>query len=300
MLNTTLTDASVTLTYYRTDADPTSALVTVPARARATVAVHEAISGVGPGQTVGIMVDSTQPIVVERSRYAPSVAGLSNVDTVDMTIGVTAPATTWHFAEGRTDAGRATTLDILNPSNEAALAQVTVYPTGGAATTIPVPVNGNRRTSVTLNGPLLDQTFSFKVESFTIEPPFTTGPSIVVERTLSFRYSPAIAGGSSQPGATTTNTIWYLSGGDTRDGVDVELIAANFGTSTASVSVTYYREGISSLISNFTVPPSGRTVVRLADAIGRNGGAGHKVGMQIQATGQSIILERATYFAAPP
>ena len=87
--------------------------------------------------------------------------------------------------------------------------------------------------------------------------------------------------------------------------MDVELVAANFSTAPASVAVSYYREDTTNpLTSAFTIQPGERKAVPIYEpspiGIGRNGGVGHRVGMQLQATGALIVVERATYFASPP
>ncbi len=59
--------ATATLTFYREEGAPIVVTRTVPAGSRQTVAA--ASIGLGSGETFGVVVDSTQPIAVERSIY---------------------------------------------------------------------------------------------------------------------------------------------------------------------------------------------------------------------------------------
>ncbi|MCC6626982.1 MAG: hypothetical protein IT340_06215 [Chloroflexi bacterium] len=302
ILNERPTDAELTVTYFLANAEPVAKQVSAPARARTTVAVHEASQGVGVAGAVAARVVSDVPIVVERTLVVADVGdSLTGVDAVDTTVGVTTPAASWTFAEGRTDTGFDAYLDLLNPGHDGASVQVTYWPTGGSVVVAPaVTVPAQRRLTIPLHDPTQgigrDKTFAWKVETL-------NGVPIVAERTQSFRYSDEVAGGSSQPGVTAPAAVWYLAAGDTRTGVDMELVIFNIGTESVTVALTYYRPAIQPDISATTVGPGQRKVVKVYDAIGRNGGAGHQVGVKAETTGGTspqVVIERALYFTAPP
>lgn len=302
ILNERPTNAELTVTYFLANAEPVVKQVSAPARSRTTIVVHESSQGVGVAGVVAARVVSDVPIVVERTLVVADAGGsLTGVDAVDTTVGVTTPAASWTFAEGRTDAGFDAYLDLLNPGHDGASVQVTYWPTGGSVVVAPaVTVPAQRRLTIPLHDPTQgigrDKTFAWKVETL-------NGVPIVAERTQYFRYSDEVAGGSSQPGVTAPTAVWYLAAGDTRTGVDMELVIFNVGTESVTVALTYYRPAIQPDISATTVGPGQRKVVKVYDAIGRNGGAGHQVGVKAETTGGTspqVVIERALYFTAPP
>jgi YVTN family beta-propeller protein len=83
------TDANVTLTFLRTDGTTIAKTVTVPAARRVTVGVTGSPESAAPeltAESFGTRIDSTQPIVVERSLY-------SNANGVVWAAGTNATAT---------------------------------------------------------------------------------------------------------------------------------------------------------------------------------------------------------------
>jgi hypothetical protein len=91
-------DATATLTYFPAGGSPITATKTVPAHARITLNL-ELESPALSNAAVSTRVESTQPILVERSQYWPDPA--PNWYEAHNSFGVTQLATKWGLAEGR-------------------------------------------------------------------------------------------------------------------------------------------------------------------------------------------------------
>jgi hypothetical protein len=197
ILNPATADAAVRLTFYVTgQSAPLVKTMVVPANSRATVAVFDAPTGLGRGQTHGTTVTSTNGvgIVVERPiyfRYSPVIDGGHTL------MGAVTPANTWLFAEGYTGPGFDEYLILLNPNSTPAPVTLTYY-AGGATLVRTLTVGANSRATVAVHDPAhagRNQAVSARVE--------TTHPGgIVAERGLYFTYAGTVDGGHAALGWT--------------------------------------------------------------------------------------------------
>jgi hypothetical protein len=104
---------------------------------------------VGPSRDVSIKITSSQPIVAERPIYF-NYKGIWNGG--HNTIGATAAATTWDFAEGYTGEGFEEWLTLQNPNGEPAYVNVTYMFRGGGTQVQELVVGANSRETVDVNG----------------------------------------------------------------------------------------------------------------------------------------------------
>jgi thermitase len=161
--------------------------VTLPARSRTTVNVHEPQSAGNPGGlgrlTVGhgTSVVTTVDAVVERPMYFTYNGAITGGHDA---LGANAPGLVWYFAEGYTGAGFDEYLTIMNPNASDATVTMTYYLSDGTTQQKVVTALANSRYTVkvheTTDGVGRDKEVSAKVES--------TVP-IVVERPIYFRYT---------------------------------------------------------------------------------------------------------------
>ena len=127
-------DATTTLTYLPLGGTPITATKTVAAHARLTVNL-EGESPALANTAVSTRVDSTQPILVERSQYWPDPA--PSWYEAHNSFGVTQLATKWGLAEGRIGNVDGTTnaqtyILIANPGRTAANVSITFLRDDGA------------------------------------------------------------------------------------------------------------------------------------------------------------------------
>ncbi|MFH1150194.1 MAG: hypothetical protein V1748_06955 [Actinomycetota bacterium] len=122
--NPETTNANVTLDFMKGDGGSVSYTLDVPANSRKTVNARTDVS-LSPGSEVArdfsCEVSSTSGIIVERSMSA------NDWQAFDGTLGTTAPATTWHFAEGCTNYGFETFLLVQNPGDAEAAGIATFF-----------------------------------------------------------------------------------------------------------------------------------------------------------------------------
>ncbi|MDD5667376.1 MAG: DUF5719 family protein [Actinomycetota bacterium] len=199
--NPTGADAEVTIDYLCGDGANERRNVTVKARSRYTVAVHDATNGIGihdgPHGDVSIKVTSTQPIVAERPMYFDyngAWAGGSNV------MGATSAQVGWYFAEGCTRPGFHTWLCLQNPTG--ADAEVTIdYLCGdGARVSRKVSVRKSSRYTVAVH----DATNGIGIHDGPhgdVSIKVTSTQPIVAERPMYFSYNGSINGGHNVLGS---------------------------------------------------------------------------------------------------
>jgi hypothetical protein len=182
--NPNAANAEVTITYYLASASPVSKSISVPARSRYTVAVHETAEGVGRGQAVSAKVETTNAggIVVERPMYFNYGPGWDGGHVV---MGAAAPRTRWYFAEGYTGDGFDEFLTIMNPSTTDATIRITYYRTGAAPLQKTLTAPANRRTTVTVHDTAQGVGRGWPVSAL-VES--TNGVGVLVERPMYFNY----------------------------------------------------------------------------------------------------------------
>ena len=157
---------AVNITLFSVAGEQRSLQITMPASSRRTIFLN----GVFPNASFGIRVESTEPIVAERSQFfGPEPRGAS------ASIGASALATRWNLAEGSSQPPFTTVIAILNPNNQAMSVRIDFRLENGQVITRDFIVGATSKLSVNVNQLIPNNAFSSTVS--------TSLPS-VVERTI--------------------------------------------------------------------------------------------------------------------
>jgi len=273
--NLSTSTASVDVDYLLDSGSIISKSHTVPANSRYTIEVHDP-GELGVDQTFSTALSSDVPVFVERAMYY---AGGGHG-----TIGLTAPATQWHFAEGYSGDGFTTFIAIQNANGTAATVDVTYLVQGGSPINKQHVVPANSRYTIAAHDPAevgVDQAFSTTLSS---------DIPINAERTMYFG-----SGGHSTIGVTAPSTDWYLAEGFTGDGTGTFILIQNPNGSVATVDVTYQIQGSSPISKQHVVPANSRYTIVTQDPgeVGVDEAFSTAISSDVP-----VIVERAMYFGS--
>ena len=277
------TDAEVTITYMLGTGQNIEKKYPVGKTSRETVDVN---LDVGPDQDVSIVVDSTEPIVVERPMYFNYHNKWTGGHDV---VGAEAPETEFFFAEGTTrdnpnDGSFEEWICIQNPSDTDADVTITYYTAQKGTQTQDVTVEKKTRKTVDVNlelGPDVDT--SFKIES---------SVPVLVERPMYFSYHSIWPGGHVVMGCSAPKRTFYFAEGTTLEGQFATYIAVmNTGGAQAQVTFTYMLGDNTIVQKTATVEPNQRYTRDVLSDIGPN----HDVSIMVEGD-QPIVVERPMYF----
>jgi hypothetical protein len=287
-------DAIVTVNYLRpAPATPLVRTYAVAARSRRTIYV-DTEDPLLAATDLSAKITSDQPILAERAMYfsTPSQAFAAGHEGA----AVTAPATSWFFAEGATGSFFDEYLLLANAETTDANVQITyLLPSGPPIVkTYPVPAQSRVTINVDFEDPLLKDTpVSAIVESKNAVP-------VVAERAMWWP-SPNWYEAHLSAGATTTGTKWALADGQVDAASETYILLANTSSTpgTADVTVYYTAAGQTTTTSEtktFTLAPNSRTNVQVGvefPNIATRGATGFAT--IIQSSGPPIVVERAVY-----
>ena len=205
---------------------------TLAPRSRATVTL--AAGGEAPENDFATVVESTQPVVVDRTMTWDSRRYGAHAET-----SIEAPATTWYLAEGATHGNFDLFYLLLNASGVDATATVKYLrpsPLPPIVKTYTVPANGRKTIWVDDEGPDLAET--------DVSAVITSDQPIVVERAM---YASAngvpFAAGHDGVGVRAPARAWFLAEGATGGFFDLYVLIANPGPSHANVKISYLLPG---------------------------------------------------------
>lgn len=108
VMNPGTVPANLDATFHLPDGSSRTTRIGVPPRSRATLDVNSVL---GPGAESSVTLSSDRPVVAERSVYF----SVGRFEGGHNALGITAPSTTWEFAEGFTRGDFRTYLTVLNP-----------------------------------------------------------------------------------------------------------------------------------------------------------------------------------------
>ncbi len=289
--NPNTSSANVTITFLRPGGGtPVTTTFTMPATSRKTVRVN-AVPGVENAPELSAVVECTNglPIVVERSMYWPATTKRGGHNSQ----GVLAPAPKWYLAEGSTGMFDTFVL-IANPSpTQTANVQVTfLTPEGTTVAFPPLLIAPNARATVWPNAEvpaLANKAFSTVVES-------TNNVPVFVERALYFAAGTSWEGGHGSVGITAPSPTWIFgegfTGGPPSFTFDTFILLANPGTSAATATATFLREGAPPITKTYPLMPTSRENIWVDKIAGLEDAA---FSVKIESTAP-IIAERAMYW----
>ena len=245
---------------------------------------------------VSAVFDADAPIVVERAMYLSG--GGQFWRAGHESAGVTAPTTSWFFAEGATGPYFDLFILLANPGDTDAQVRVThLLPSGPPEVrTLTLPARSRRTLWVDAEGgPLADTAVSVLV---TVD----NGVPIVAERAM---WWPGDAGtwaeAHNSPGATRTSTRWTVADGRTGGAEDAStfLLIANTSAVAGQARVTLLLADGGTRTKTIPLAPTSRLNVDVAvefpDVVGQAFGS---VVESVGDTPVQLIVERASYWDA--
>ncbi len=275
-------DISVNADYLMEDnANNLSRVIDVPKKTRVTQKVNQVV---GPNRGVSIRLNTSNPshtLVAERTvsfNYSGKWKGVSAA------MGVTAPATSWYFAEGCTRKNFEEWLCIQNPNDVVANVKVTYYNVAsGSPIEKNVPVAARTRKTVFVNSHVANMDVSIKVES---------DRPVVAERPIYFNYSNGWAiGGDVGSGSTSLSPVWYFSEGCNTSSFEEFICILNPQTVGTWAKLVFYLPGGDMAKEELALPPRSRVTVAVKYMVYAWG----SVSVCVLA-GQPVMVERPIYF----
>jgi hypothetical protein len=277
------TKANATITYMYPDGSTDEQEVQVPANSRVTVDVN---TQAGTGMSVSAKVEADQSIVAERPMYF----NYGGWDGGHDTVGASAPATTFYFAEGYTGPGFEEYICVMNPGDKDAdltfrfqTQEVGEKVVGGKS------VSAQSRDTFLVNDLLGGGTYSTSLKLESSQP-------VVAERPMYFDYSGmgghAWNGGHCVMGATSLAKRYYFAEGYTGSGFEEWLCLQNPGTSDISIHATYMLGTGKTVEVDHPVPAGKRANVYVPYQVGE----GQDVSVMLTCA-SLFLAERPMYFA---
>jgi len=200
-------------------------------------------------------------------------------------IGVSAPLTSWYFAEGYTSSTFSERYILFNPNGSSTSATVTFLRSNGTTATANVSLAAGEQQVVDANS-VLGSTGVNNSATVTASAP------IVAERFMSFSYLGTIPGATDVIGAAAPGYIAYFAEGYTGTGFSEYLTLENpDSTNTAYILVKYLpQNGSAPTLQIYSVGPHSRYTVNTSAVM-----SGQSFSMVVQS-GLPIVAERPMYF----
>jgi hypothetical protein len=251
--------------------------VSVPAHTNKVVDINSQM----PNQSLSIIADSDQPVVVERTlTFSTNGYGLTT------RAGTHTPATSWIFAEGTTVNKFQTFLTILNPNPAPALVTASFFGrTGGSLGSKTLVVQGRSRANLKENDFL---------NASGIATVLTSNLPIVVERPEYFG-SPngTNIAGSDVFGRNGAGVRWSFPGGNTSPGNSEFLLLYNPSIKTIPIDATFYGADGKTITKRVNVPPTVRYNIDVNRLL--PGFAGIHGAVLKSTNGQGFVAEQTVF-----
>lgn len=283
--NPGITAANVNVTYIFNDGNSVTLPYSVPAFKRYTIDVN---ATVGPDKDVGLKIDSDQPLVAERPMYFDY---RNKWNDGSITLGATAPSSTWYFAEGCARPGFEEWLCLANPGSEDANVHITYYnpqaPDGASQLSQNLNVPAGRRQTIDVNNvPGIVYDVAVKIEA---------DKEIVAERAMYFNYHDKWNGGHVSLGMTSPVTALYFAEGTTRPGFEEWLCLLHPRDADyegANVRIEYSFQDGSTQEQDINLASGERRSIFVNQVVG----PGRDVAVRVESD-QGIVVERSIYFS---
>jgi endoglucanase len=310
ILNPGTSVATVTASYYANGRQVGSQQLAVAPDARGTIFPASAAPVLPP--RVAVVLQSTQPIVVERPAYFRNING-GNAGVVSGATDVTGTQNVshdWLFAEGFTGRGFQQNFVIANldPSLTQANVTINLEYTDGTRRSYNVSVNPQSQLFWNVNTNALSPTSQAVSAEIT-----SSGANIIVERQMFFKYNHvgngrtlAVTGGTDVVGQVgpAVATSYSFAEGYTNAGYDEWLTIQNPTANSETITITLanakenaYTFSVSVLShSRFTVDIVGNVIQHLDHK--SDGYEGYEVSMAVQSSSGPFIAERPMYWNA--
>ncbi len=190
---------------------------------------------------------------------------------------------TWYLAEGSSDWGFDTYVNIQNPNSTAVTAAVTYMTPGGSVPRADVTLAPKSQVTINPRNDIGVKDFSTKVSC-------KEGKTICVDRRMLWQGAGAPSQeGHSSVGVTAAAKTWYLPEGSSKWGFECWLLIQNPNATSALCDITYMVEGAGPTTRRYDVPARSRRSFDMSNDIGA-ADASIKVESSVP-----VIPERAMY-----
>lgn len=295
--------ANVAVRYLTPTGQPLTVNYSVPARSRYTIWVNQVPGLSSTDVSATFSAPSATPVVVERAMYLRSPGGVFNAG--HDAAGITAPATTWHFAEGATGSYFDLFVLIANPASQTANLRATYSLSNGETYTRDYSVPANRRFNIwvdeeRINGQrvLADAAVAVSLQSL-------NGVAVVAERAMWWPGPTAATWAETHDsaGSVSTSARWVLAEGDARTtpyAVDTYILVANRSAYSSLIRVTLLPDGGTPVERTFLALAHSRLNVAVnaefPEVAGRTFGA---IVESIGSQPAQLVVERSIYMNGP-
>lgn len=302
--NPTTTAAAVLLRYAAPDGQVAYTTVNVPARASRKVQVPDLAFS-----EFATRVETDVPVVVDRVlSWTPSEGYGTHGEHA-----VTAPATTWYFAEGATHSGFDLFYLLYNPSDTAAEVRVRYLRPSAQLLEKTYVVGPGQRFNVWVNLEIFGGATRLAAADVSARIDVLNGVPIIAERAM-YRTTPGanaslpgvlFEAGHESAGVTARAASWLFAEGATGDFFDLFMLLANSEPEWATVRGTYLLADGRTFTKTYEVPPQSRFTiwVDLESFDGISGTPLANVGA-VSTTfdvlnGPDIVAERSLWWPGP-
>jgi hypothetical protein len=283
-LNPNATAATVVYRFLASNGDTSSVIRTLPPESRTTLDLLA--NGLAPANDFSTVIESSQPLVVDRTMTWDSTGNGSHAET-----SLAAPSTTWYLAEGATHGSFDLFYLIQNPGDVAANVEITymrLAPNAPVVKSYQVEPHSRRTIPVDGEGAELVET--------DVAASITSSEPIIVERAM-YASAPGepFRAGHGGAGVTAPALHWYLAEGATGSFFDTYVLVANPAATAAEIRVTYLLPNGVTFNTNHTVGPRNRLTLTVADQDPRL--ADTPVSVIVDSTNaQPVVVERTMWW----
>jgi hypothetical protein len=283
-LNPNASAATVVYRFLGSDGQTSSVTRTLPAESRTTLDLLA--NGPAPANDFSTIVESNQPLVVDRTMTWDSTGFGSHAET-----SVAAPSTTWYLAEGATHGAFDLFYLIQNPGAAAASVQITYM---RLAPNTPIvksyDVEPHSRLTIPVDGE------DAGLQETDVAASITSTQPIIVERAM-YASAPGepFRAGHGGAGVTAPATHWYLAEGATGTFFDMYVLVANPGDAASAIKVTYLLPSGETISKTHEVGAKNRLTLTVAGEDARL--ADTPVSVIVETTNaQPVVVERAMWW----
>ncbi len=289
ILNPDVVSSRTLLRFLKDNGESPSTFMDVPAGALATFASDA--SALLANSAFSTIVESDVPVAVDRTMAWDQRGYGAHAER-----GLSAPTSTWYFAEGATHSGFQLFYLVQNPGLVPVDVQATYLLASGSPVVRTYTVPAASRFNIWVNHESLAVPALAEAEMAAI---FEASLPVIVERAMYRDVGAEMFGaGHASAGSPSTSTAWFFAEGATGTYFDLFLLMANPQTTDAQVQVQYFRSDGTVVSRAHTIGARSRRTIwvdledpALADAA---------VSMSISSTnGVPIVAERSMWWPGP-